>query len=66
MKKTVRKLTLSRETLYGLDIARLQQAAGGVSGFCYPPDTNYPCRSVDVCGTSNCSRTVGCTYACPQ
>jgi hypothetical protein len=54
--KKLRKLTLSRETIYGLDRAPLKEAAGGFQTLrtCPPPDTNYPCQSVDYCPTISC------------
>ncbi len=59
MKKTLRRLTLSRETLLRLDASKLKQAAGG-NPTSTPPqchaDTVYPCASVDVCTSNTAAR----------
>ena len=56
VKKTVKKLTLSRETVHLLAGVRLRTAAG--AGLSAPPETFY-------CPTSDC--TVGqCTATCLQ
>ncbi len=51
MKKTMRKLTLCRETLHWLDGASLKEANGGKNTEICNPDTNYPCFTtfVSVC-----------------
>jgi hypothetical protein len=53
MKKRIKKLALTRETLRALDAARLQEAAGGFSAVC--PET--------VTCADTCPRS--CNGTCP-
>jgi hypothetical protein len=52
MKKTVKKLSLSRETLKTLDSSRLEQAAGGLTAQCTYQYSN--CHCTFEC-TTNCA-----------
>ena len=54
MKKSLRKLSLSRETLRSLDNAGLGQAAGAAQ-------TNR-CVTADTCTGNTCD----CTLSCPE
>ena len=57
MKRKLKKLTLSRETLRNLDTARLQQAAGG-----YPISGMTNCTECFTYNTQCVSDT--CTFTC--
>jgi hypothetical protein len=59
MKKTVRKLNLSRETLYWLDAAHLKEATGGLTLISCPP-----ADSVNYCPTFSCRFGASCGSAC--
>lgn len=56
MKRRVKKLTLSRETLVRLDSKALGQVAGGITGGAYTCTcpTYYKCPSVTCSGTPIC------------
>ena len=54
MKKTLKKLTLNRETLLSLDRLNLERAAGGASTDC--TYTNC-CSGYNTCGTCACGPT---------
>lgn len=56
MKKSVRKLSLSRETLRALDDVGLCGVAGGHTHRCQPITTAQ-------CTTGTCDYTLGCTQA---
>ena len=57
MKKTLRKLSLSRETLRALNDTSLDDAAGGDSYRCYPFSQDTRCTG------DTCECTFGCTRA---
>lgn len=55
MKRTVKKITLSRETLRSLDGQELAEAAGGATYPCYPATYAPSCyRLCPVKLTDNC------------
>jgi hypothetical protein len=58
MKKKVRALTLSKETLRNLEDTKLDEAAGGASGF-------FTCLLTCTCGTRRCTDCYTCTPCIP-
>lgn len=56
MKKTLRKLTLSRETLRALNNDGLRHAAGGITALNCPLSADTQCT-----GPNSCECTYGCT-----
>ena len=56
MKKTVKKLSLSRETVRLLETKRTQEANGAVSNSCWSDCycTNYSACCSNECGTQLC------------
>lgn len=47
MKKAVRKLALSKETLWDLNVRPLQTVAGGTSTTCFATS----CHPISICGS---------------
>lgn len=63
MKKSLRKLTLSRETLRTLDNAGLGRAAGAAkTDKCFTDQTCPP--SYQLCTTGDCDYTLSCPELC--
>lgn len=58
MKKSLRKLSLSRETLRSLDITALGHAAGAAR--------TDKCPSGQTCAAGNCDYTYSCPENCPS
>jgi hypothetical protein len=61
MKKTTRKLTLSRETLYQLADSSLKKAAGG---YTYTQPTHPPNCNTDACPTVECDTNISACAIC--
>lgn len=66
MKRSLRKLYLTRETLFHLD-GKFKQAVGGVTASCAQATTCNPCNTTTG-GTAACSLTTCTTHqvtGCP-
>ena len=66
MKKRIKKLSLSRETVRHLQADRFRQIAGA-GGETYERQTGCACTDTCYCGTGTCSGSCGCAtinYGC--
>lgn len=64
MKKTMRKLTLSRETLYSLAGASLKEVAGGRSSMCVGSSgCTVPCTT-ETYPTTDCDTNITACSVC--